>query len=95
MCVELHQYGHARTAREFGVRTHDITLDPIGGVARLERIPEKPIQELWVALAGLVVNFAIAALLLIGLIATGGPPPLLNLTLTSSNFWLRLLLLNV
>lgn len=94
-CVLLHEYGHALAARKYGIATRDITLLPIGGLARLERMPDKPSQELVVALAGPLVNVIIAAGLFLGLSLTGTWQPLASLTTTSGNLLERLLAVNV
>lgn len=93
--VVLHELGHALTARRYGVQTRDIILLPIGGVARLERMPEKPKEELAVAIAGPLVNVAIALGLLGVLLAIGVHPQLSDFRGMSGGFLENLMIVNV
>jgi Zn-dependent protease/predicted transcriptional regulator len=93
--VVFHELGHALVARSFGIRTRDITLYPIGGVASLERIPERPVQELLVTLAGPAVNVLLGALLFV-VLALGNEPIDANaLLLPSGSFLVKLFFINL
>ncbi len=95
LCVLLHEFGHAFAAKTFGIRTPDITLLPIGGVARLERMPSNPWQELVIAIAGPAVNVLIAAIVFL---LIGGVLPLQEFGLidtASGSLLAKLLIVNV
>jgi Zn-dependent protease len=94
-CVLLHELAHALTAKRYGIKTRDITLLPIGGMAQLERIPDDPKQEVWVTLAGSAVNVVIALVLFAWLQLTGGMEPLNKLSVTGGSFLMRLMTVNV
>ncbi|MDJ0788186.1 MAG: site-2 protease family protein [Myxococcota bacterium] len=94
-CIVLHELGHALAARRYDIRTRDITLLPIGGLARLERMPEEPAQELVVALAGPAVNLLIAAVLWVALGFGAGFDPEAVTSAFEGPFLQRLLIVNV
>src|SRR5579862_1427184 len=96
VCVVLHEFGHALTARYFGIATQDVTLYPIGGVARLMRMTEKPLEEFLIAVAGPAVNVVIAIILaMVGLVAAVIEPDLVFNPSFSGKVLLGLFWLNV
>ncbi len=92
--VVLHELGHALTAKAFGVRTRDIILFPIGGVARLERMPDKPWQELLVAIGGPAVNVVLCAAAFFALAAQGRTGDVFTSNLLRSGFLVRMVWTN-
>jgi len=93
-CVLLHELGHALTARKFDIRTSNITLLPIGGVAQVEKMPADPWKEILIALAGPAVSMAIALFLWVLLGATSGLVPFQDLSVTGGSFLQRLMIIN-
>lgn len=93
--VVMHEFGHALTARRFGIKTRDITLLPIGGVAQLEKMPENPREEVLVALAGPAVNVLLAAILGLWIALTDGAGAVFQTQTLTSTFVGQLMLINV
>lgn len=88
VCVVFHEYGHALMAKRFNVRTVDIILSPIGGLARLERLPKNPLHEFYIALAGPMVNLVISIFLGMVLFLFGKPIlPDLEMNINDVNHW--------
>ena len=94
-CVVAHEFGHALAAKRYGIRTPDITLLPIGGLARLERMPEKPGQEIVVAIAGPAVNVVIALVLIAFMNANFDLQALQRLEDPGLSFMVRLASVNI
>jgi stage IV sporulation protein FB len=94
-CVLLHELGHAVAARRYGIATPDITLLPIGGLARLSRLPDRPSEEIVIALAGPAVNVVIAVLLIVVFGAHIDPNAMAELENPAAGFLARLAAVNV
>jgi Zn-dependent protease/CBS domain-containing protein len=93
-CVVLHELGHSAVAQRYGIAVSEIVLYPIGGLARITRLPE-PRQELWIALAGPAVNVVIAAVLYAGLAAAGAWLPWDQVSMATNHWFQQLAAINV
>jgi Zn-dependent protease/CBS domain-containing protein len=93
--IVVHELGHALVARRYGIKTRDIMLLPIGGIASLERMPERPQQELAVALVGPVINLALAGLIWLGIQLAGGSTAVSEATTIRGALATQLLWINV
>jgi len=93
--IVVHELGHAMMARRFGVQTREILLLPIGGIASIAQLPERPSQELAIALVGPAVNVALAAVLWLGIVVTGHDPWIGEATSIGSGFATQLMWINL
>jgi len=64
LCVVIHELSHSLMSAKMGFPVHDIVLFPLGGVAQIERLPERPGQEFLMAIVGPLSNVVIAGVLL-------------------------------
>jgi Zn-dependent protease len=95
ICVYLHELGHAKMAEQFGINTLDISILPIGGLARLEQLPKDAKAEFWIAIAGPLVNFALAALSFAIAVISYGSSSIDAEKILSIHFWEQLLVINL
>lgn len=99
ICILLHEFGHSLTAKRYGVKTRDIILSPIGGLARLESIPDNPFQEFKIAINGPLVNLIIASIIAIAIYLSGLPflPEIVDgiVRIDSTNFMQWLMYMNI
>jgi Zn-dependent protease len=95
LCILIHEFAHSITAASFGIRTESITLLPIGGIARLERLPDRAGQELAIAIAGPAINVIIAALLFVALKVSDSWLPIKEITLINGPLLERLFFANL